>query len=139
MFLHSLETGLHPEAVRTKLRPFLQQPDITDEQLIEQMNLIVSTETERQKKFGKASLARQRKANNVQAVKAVVPEGEQPVEEEQSTKEKKVPKQGELVTAIKTVQAELAELRETITSQQMKTIDKEIGHKKDQADRRRRL
>ena len=52
LFLHSLETGLHHEAVRTKLRPFLQQPDITDELLIEQMNIIVSTETERQKKFG---------------------------------------------------------------------------------------
>ncbi|CAB4010740.1 Hypothetical predicted protein [Paramuricea clavata] len=59
LFLHSLETGLHHEAVRTKLRPFLQQPDITDELLIEQMNIIVSTETERQKKFGTASQARQ--------------------------------------------------------------------------------
>ena len=31
LFLHSLETRLHHEAVRTKLRPFLQQPDITDD------------------------------------------------------------------------------------------------------------
>ena len=46
--------------------------------------------------------------------------GEQPVEQEQSRKEKKVPKQGELVTAIKTVQAELAELRETLTNQQVR-------------------
>ena len=31
LFLHSLETRLHHEAVRTKLRPFLQQPEITDD------------------------------------------------------------------------------------------------------------
>ena len=48
LFLHSLETGLHHKAVRTKLRLFLQQSDVTDELLIEQLNLIVSTETERQ-------------------------------------------------------------------------------------------
>ncbi len=83
MFLHSLETGLHHEAVRSKLRPFLQQSEVTDELLIEQMNLIVSTETERQKKFGRASQVRQRKVNNVQAVKSSVTDGEQSVEQEQ--------------------------------------------------------
>lgn len=50
LFLHSLETGLQQETVRAKLRHFLQQSDITDEQLIEQMNLIVSTETESDKR-----------------------------------------------------------------------------------------
>ena len=134
LFLHSLETGLHHEAVRTKLRPFLQQSDITDELLIEQLNLIVSTETERQKKFGRA-----RKVNNVQAVKSITPDGEQPVEQEQSIKEKKVPIQGELVTAIKTVQAELAELRETLTNQQVKAKEHETSHKEDQVGRSRRL
>ena len=134
LFLHSLETGLHHEAVRTKLRPFLQQSDITDELLIEQLNLIVSTETERQKKFGRA-----RKVNNVQAVKSLTPDGEQPVEQEQSIKEKKVPKQGELVTAIKTVQAELAELRETLTNQQVRAKEHETSHKEDQVRRSRKL
>ncbi len=83
LFLHSLETGLHHEAVRSKLRPFLQQSEVTDELLIEQMNLIVSTETERQKKFGRASQVKQRKVNNVQAVKSSVTDGEQSVEQEQ--------------------------------------------------------
>ena len=134
LFLHSLQTGLHHEAVRTKLRPFLQQSDITDELLIEQLNLIVSTETERQKKFGRA-----RKVNNVQAVKSLTPDGEQPVEQEQSIKEKKVPKQGELVTAIKTVQAELAELRETLANQQVRAKEHETSHKEDQVRRSRKL
>ena len=98
------------------------------------MNLIVSTETERQKKFGRA-----RKVNNVQAVKSITPDGEQPVEQEQSIKEKKVPKQGELVTAIKTVQAELAKLRETLTNQQVRGKEHETSHKEDQVGRSRRL
>ncbi|CAB4011231.1 Hypothetical predicted protein, partial [Paramuricea clavata] len=96
LFLHSLETGLHHEAVRTKLRPFLQQPDITDELLIEQMNIIVSTETERQKKFGKASQAQQRKINNVQTVKSSSADVEKPIEQDllnKVVKEKKGPKQ----------------------------------------------
>ncbi|CAB3994835.1 Hypothetical predicted protein, partial [Paramuricea clavata] len=129
LFLHSLETGLHHEAVRTKLRPFLQQPDITDELLIEQMNIIVSTETERQKKFGKASQARQRKINNVQAVKSSSADVEEPIEQDlnQVVKEKKGPKQGELISAPKTVKPELAELRETLTNQQAKDKEQETG------------
>ena len=142
LFLHSLETGLHHEAVRTKLRPFLQPPDITDELLIEQMNIIVSTETERQKKFGKATQARQRKINNVQAVKSSSADVGEPIEQDllnQVVKEKKGPKQGELVSALKTVKAELAELRETLTNQQAKAKEQETGYKENQAGRRGRL
>ena len=65
LFLHSLETGLQQEAVRTKLRPFLQDTDISDEKLIEHMNLIVSTETERLKKFVSAGQSKQKRVNNV--------------------------------------------------------------------------
>ena len=139
LFLHSLETGLHHEAVRTKLRPFLQQSDITDELLIEQMNLIVSTETERQKKFGRANQTHQKKVNNVQAVKSMTTDVEQPVQQEQPDKEKKVPKQGELVAAIKTVQAELAELKETFANQQEKARTREATGKENPAVRRKRL
>ncbi|CAB4015352.1 Hypothetical predicted protein, partial [Paramuricea clavata] len=94
------------------------------------MNIIVSTETERQKKFGKASQARQRKINNVQAVKSSSADVEEPIEQDllnQVVKEKKGPKQGELVSALKTVKAELAELRETLTNQQAKAKEQETG------------
>lgn len=140
LFLHSIETELHHEAVRTKLRPFLQKSDITDELLIEQMNMIVSTETERQKKFGRASQARQRKVN-VQAVKSSPADVDQPEQDlpTQQVKEKKVPKQGELVATLKTVKAELAELRETLTNQQVKVKHQETGLKENQVGRGRRL
>ena len=94
LFLHLLESGLQQGAVRIKLRPFLQQSDITDELLIEQMNVIVSTETERQKKFGRASQIRQRKVNNIQAAIPSPSDVEQPIERDlpnQPVKERKEP------------------------------------------------
>ena len=33
LFLHVLETGLQDEAVRAKLRPFLEKTTVSDEQL----------------------------------------------------------------------------------------------------------
>ena len=44
LFLHSIETGLRDESVRSKLRPFLQNPSIPDEELIGEMNVIFSQE-----------------------------------------------------------------------------------------------
>ena len=32
LFLHAIETGLQDEAVRNKLRPFLQKAEVTDEE-----------------------------------------------------------------------------------------------------------
>ena len=47
LFLHVLETGLQDKAVRAKLRPFLQKTTVSDEQLLEKINQIMSAETER--------------------------------------------------------------------------------------------
>ena len=44
-----------------------------------------------------------------------------------------------MVTAIKTVQAELPELRETLTNQQVRAKEHETSHKEDQVGRSRRL
>ena len=52
LFLHAVETGLQDEAVRNKLRPFLQKAEITDEELMEQINVAVSEESERRGKLG---------------------------------------------------------------------------------------
>ena len=95
---------------------------------------------ELKQKFGKASQARQRKINNVQAVKSSSADVEEPIEQDlldQVVNEKKVPKRGELVSALKTVKAELAELRETLTNQQAK--EQETGYTGNQAGRRGRL
>jgi ribosome-interacting GTPase 1 len=63
----------------------------------------------------------------------------EPIEQDllnQVVKEKKAPKQGELVSALKTVKAELAELRETLTNQQAKAKQQDTGYKENQAGRR---
>ena len=40
LFLHSIETGLRDESVRSKLRPVLQNQAIPDDELIAEMNVI---------------------------------------------------------------------------------------------------
>lgn len=52
LFLHAVETGLQDESVRNKLRLFLQKVDVTDEELLEQINVVVSEESERKGKLG---------------------------------------------------------------------------------------
>ena len=52
MFLHAVDTGLQDEAIRNRLRPSLQTPGVQDEDLIQQMNVVVSEETERKSKLG---------------------------------------------------------------------------------------
>ena len=47
LFLHLLETGLQDEAVRAKLRPFLEKTTVSNEQLLEKVNQIMSAEMER--------------------------------------------------------------------------------------------
>ena len=47
LFLHVLETGLQGEAMRAKLRPFLEKTTVSDEQLLEKINQIMSAEMER--------------------------------------------------------------------------------------------
>ena len=58
LFLHVLETGLQDEAVRAKLRPLLEKAAVTDEQLMEKINQIMSAEMERQNKMGVAGKKR---------------------------------------------------------------------------------
>ena len=51
MFLHSLQTGFRSEGVRTDMRPYLQDPNITDEELLEKLNIAASHEAELQQKM----------------------------------------------------------------------------------------
>ena len=52
MFLHALETGLISNNLRSRMRVFIQQPDITDAELIAQLNLAEAEESERNAKLG---------------------------------------------------------------------------------------
>ena len=67
LFLHAVETGLQDEAVRTKLRPILQKKGVTDEELMEHINIAESEETERKNKFGATSQRSAPKVNQVEA------------------------------------------------------------------------
>ena len=51
LFLRSVETGLQDESIRAKIRPFLKDPSVTDEVLIQQMSAATSAEKERDKKL----------------------------------------------------------------------------------------
>ena len=43
--------GSLQESTQAKLRPFLEKPGVTDEELMERVNVAVSAETERQNKM----------------------------------------------------------------------------------------
>ncbi|PFX22176.1 hypothetical protein AWC38_SpisGene13312 [Stylophora pistillata] len=60
--LGEVDTGLQDEAIRTRLRPSLQNPNVQDEDLIQKMNEIVLEETERKSKLG--SSTRQRRVED---------------------------------------------------------------------------
>ena len=49
LFRHAIETGLIGDNIRTRLRPYAQDPATTDEDLIQQMQHAVPAETERKR------------------------------------------------------------------------------------------
>ena len=51
LFLRSVETGLQDESIRAKIQPFLKDPNVTDEVLMQQMSMATSAEKERNKKL----------------------------------------------------------------------------------------
>ena len=50
-FLQTVMTGLHDDAIRTDIRPYLQNPKVTDEVLLEKMTAAYSLEMERKNKL----------------------------------------------------------------------------------------
>ena len=46
LFLHSAETGIASQAIRLRIRPVLEKPNVTDEELIQAMRVAVSNEAE---------------------------------------------------------------------------------------------
>lgn len=54
LFLHVLETPFQDKAIGATLRPLLEKPSVTDEQLMEKMNQSMSEETECQSQMGVA-------------------------------------------------------------------------------------
>jgi len=67
MFLHSVDTGLQDEAIRTRLRPVLEKLDVRDEDLIQKMNVVVSEESETKSKMGSTPRQKNPRVNKVHA------------------------------------------------------------------------
>ena len=115
MFLHAVDTGLQDEAIRTRLRPLLQNPAVQDEDLIQQMNEIVLEETERKSKLGSSTRHKNPKVNEVHASQT----GEGAVQPATTDKKLKRPEEGNtkednFMAAIQEVRSELATLKESI-------------------------
>ena len=104
LFLHSIETGLTSETIRTKMRPFLRE-GVTDEQLIQEITVAVSTENERQNKLNAANRGKQAKIASIQ-----------PNETAAECKTKPQPKSGKMWAALEAMQSELAAIKETFST-----------------------
>ena len=115
LFLHVLETGLQDEAVRAKLRPFLEKTTVSDEQLLEKINQIMSAEMERYNKMssgGKKGLrVNQVGTSSVSSDPAQGQPGQTPqIESAKSVKKEARP--NSLVAALEAVQSDLASLKQ---------------------------
>ena len=95
MFLHAVETGLISNTLRTRMRTHLQRSGVTDAELINELNIAVTEESERNLKLG---LGQRGKAKVTQV---------------QSTTEEKSAVQ-QLVVEIKALKGEMATLREEV-------------------------
>ena len=104
LFLHSIETGLTSETIRTKMRPFLRE-GVTDEQLIQEITVAASTENERQNKLNAANRGKQAKVASIQ-----------PNETAAECKTKPQPKSGKMWAALEAMQSELAAIKETVST-----------------------
>ncbi len=65
-FLRSIETGLLSEAVKLQLKPYLSNPRIKDEELIERVNEAANLEQERQQKLKKSVMSKSPRLSEMQ-------------------------------------------------------------------------
>ena len=114
MFLHAVDTGLQDEAIRNRLRPSLQTPGVQDEGLIQQMNVVVSDETEKKSKLGTSNRHKSAKVSEVHA--SQVEGSAQPgiSERKTNTPEKDSLKEDKFMAALPAVHTELATLKESV-------------------------
>ena len=114
LFLHTVETGLQDDSIRNKLRPFLQKTNVTDEELMEQINVVVSEESERKGKLG----AKNARVNSVEVESEVVQHGGQTQSKKSGTKKEPKPDRPDrLMATLEAVQSDIAVLKEAVNSQ----------------------
>ena len=100
MFLHTLQTGFRSEGVRMEMRSHLQNPEVSDEELLEHLNTAASQEEERQRKMGTV------KPTAVNSITEQTP-AQAPT---------KVPTPNPLMEDLKELRAQVASIAETLQS-----------------------
>ena len=118
IFLHALETGLLNNNLRSRMRVFIQQPDITDAELIAQLNLAEAEESERNAKLGigqkgKAKISQIHEGaleNSAERENSQSPENR--VAAPQKNKQQKVPFHEQVLSEIKALKADVTSLRQ---------------------------
>ena len=100
-FLKALETGLRDDILVTNLRPVLRKTDLSDEDLIQQVNELASNQAERQSKLG----AERQKQAKVNAAEAKV----NPAPVNRNTQ-----LEGQLLAEIKEIKSDLSALKSEV-------------------------
>eukprot|EP00112_Aurelia_sp_Birch-Aquarium-sp1_P016484 Seg3744.2 transcript_id=Seg3744.2/GoldUCD/mRNA.D3Y31 product="hypothetical protein" protein_id=Seg3744.2/GoldUCD/D3Y31 len=116
VFVNAVETGLSDEAIRTRMHLFMQTPNVTDETLIKEINIALSTGNERQNKFGSRKKAQ--KSDTVVAASVSAPPSK--------PTEQKAGKQNPLQATLEAIKADVDVLKEAI---QLKHFNKEAKAK----------
>ena len=124
MFLHALETGLISNNLRSRMRGFIQQPMITDAELIAQLNLAQAEESERNAKLGlsckgkaRVSQIQEREVEkNSTAENQLVSKSK--VLSPQKAKEPSIPLQEQMLAEIKALKADMMSLKQEMTQNQ---------------------
>ncbi|XP_039866235.1 uncharacterized protein LOC120720578 [Simochromis diagramma] len=132
-FLRSVSTGLLSDPIKFQLKPYLDDPRVTDEILIDKMNEAASVESERQLKQKKTTGSKSVKVNELQTERPASQLGLGVAEtrlgtQEQSAevvkpKNRRTPvvaasRESELHEAVRLLREEMAELRRSITTPQ---------------------
>lgn len=118
-FLRTVETGLQDESIRAKIRPFLKDPNVSDEVLMQQMSMATSAEKERDKKLRNNSKTKP-PALSVSAVSS----DDSPNGKEEN---KKNTPQNDLLTAISAIKSEVEALKSEVRK---KSTDQSVPHGK---------
>ena len=119
VFINAVETGLADEAIRMRMRPYLEVPSVSNETVIREMNIAMTTENKRSSKVGARRCPPKQNQTSVLATEVV---------DKQTTKETKVNKKDTLLASLEAVQADVVMIKEAMKAQKPEnTENEEIG------------
>ena len=125
MFLHALETGLISNNLRSRMRAFIQQPDISDAELIAQLNLAEAEESERNAKLGIGNKGKAKVSQIQESGVGKSPSGENHSASKnkpstpQQAREPATPLYEQMLAEIKALKADMTSLRQEMNQNSM--------------------